>query len=116
MRKWSRMEQKILKAVLLLRRFGNKYQTKEEQLDETREWYPEERESDLDEWIRSLQEDLAKPEEVREAEAEEFRKALEEADGLAFYEDRKRYTSSTAGDYGPSNPWDAPGMSIRDFI
>ena len=31
------MEQKILKAVLLLRRFGNKYQTKEEQLDETRE-------------------------------------------------------------------------------
>ena len=24
--------------------------------------------------------------------------------------------SSTAGDYGPSNPWDAPGMSIRDFI
>lgn len=27
-----------------------------------------------------------------------------------------RYTSCTAGDYGPSNPWDAPGMSIRDFI
>lgn len=24
--------------------------------------------------------------------------------------------SSTAGDYGPSNPWDAPGMSISDFI
>ena len=24
--------------------------------------------------------------------------------------------SSTAGDYGPGNPWDAPGMSIRDFI
>ena len=110
------MEQKVLKAVLLLRRFGNKYQTKEEQLDETREWYPEERESDLDEWIRSLQEDLAKPVEVREAEAEEFRKVLEEADSLAFYEDRKRYTSSTAGDYSPSNPWDAPGMSTRDFI
>ena len=116
MKRWSRMEQKVLKAVLLLRRFGNKYQTKEEQLDETREWYPEERESDLDEWIRSLQEDLAKPVEVREAEAEEFRKVLEEADSLAFYEDRKRYTSSTAGDYSPSNPWDAPGMSTRDFI
>ena len=28
-----------------------------------------------------------------------------------------RYTpSSTNGDYGPSNPWDAPGMSIHDFI
>ena len=24
--------------------------------------------------------------------------------------------SSTFGDYGPSNPWDAPGMSVRDFI
>jgi hypothetical protein len=24
--------------------------------------------------------------------------------------------SSTAGDYSPSNPWDAPGMSVRDFI
>ena len=24
--------------------------------------------------------------------------------------------SATAGDYSPSNPWDAPGMSIRDFI
>ena len=26
------------------------------------------------------------------------------------------YPSSTNGDYSPSNPWDAPGMSIRDFI
>ena len=24
--------------------------------------------------------------------------------------------SAAAGDYGPSNPWDAPGMSVRDFI
>ena len=24
--------------------------------------------------------------------------------------------SATNGDYGPSNPWDAPGMSIKDFI
>ena len=24
--------------------------------------------------------------------------------------------SCTSGDYGPSHPWDAPGMSIRDFI
>ena len=24
--------------------------------------------------------------------------------------------SSTNGDYGPSNPWDAPGMSVSDFI
>lgn len=24
--------------------------------------------------------------------------------------------SATAGDYSPSSPWNAPGMSIRDFI
>lgn len=24
--------------------------------------------------------------------------------------------SSTNGDYSPSNPWGAPGMSIKDFI
>lgn len=24
--------------------------------------------------------------------------------------------SSTNGDYGPSNPWDAPGMSVSDFL
>lgn len=31
-------------------------------------------------------------------------------------DDYRRTPSSTAGDYGPSNPWDAPGMSISDFI
>ena len=25
-------------------------------------------------------------------------------------------SSCTEGDYSPSNPWDAPGMSIHDFI
>lgn len=24
--------------------------------------------------------------------------------------------SATRGDYGPSHPWDAPGMSMKDFI
>ena len=34
------------------------------------------------------------------------------------YDDDEEYymPSSTNGDYSPSNPWDAPGMSIRDFI
>lgn len=33
------------------------------------------------------------------------------------YEEEDYYCpSSTNGDYSPSNPWDAPGMSIRDFI
>ena len=31
-------------------------------------------------------------------------------------EDDEYCPSATAGDYGPGNPWDAPGMSIRDFI
>ena len=31
--------------------------------------------------------------------------------------EEEHYTpSSTMGDYGPGNPWDAPGMSIRDFL
>ena len=33
------------------------------------------------------------------------------------FDERDDYTpSATMGDYSPSNPWDAPGMSIRDFI
>lgn len=33
------------------------------------------------------------------------------------YGDEEPYTpSATRGDYSPSNPWDAPGMSIHDFI
>lgn len=34
-----------------------------------------------------------------------------------FDEDNRLYTSSaTNGDYSPSCPWNAPGMSIKDFI
>lgn len=34
-----------------------------------------------------------------------------------FDEDNRPYTSSaTNGDYSPSCPWNAPGMSIKDFI
>lgn len=39
---------------------------------------------------------------------------------IAFFigedEEEEYSLSASAGDYGPSNPWDAPGMSIRDFI
>lgn len=38
----------------------------------------------------------------------------EEGNPECFTEER--YTSSTNRDYGPGNPWDAPGMSISDFI
>lgn len=30
--------------------------------------------------------------------------------------DEEYVPSAENGDYGPSNPWDAPGMSIHDFI
>jgi hypothetical protein len=31
-------------------------------------------------------------------------------------EDEEYVPSAENGDYGPSNPWDAPGMSVHDFI
>lgn len=38
-----------------------------------------------------------------------------DVDGIRSLDEH--YTSSSSnGDYSPSNPWDAPGMSIRDFI
>lgn len=53
-------------------------------------------------------------------------KKPEYCDDWSYYRDelrppRDKYgdiitTSSTSGDYGPSNPWDAPGMKISDFI
>lgn len=32
------------------------------------------------------------------------------------YNDEEYTPSSTNGDYSPSNPWDAPGMKMSDFI
>lgn len=38
-------------------------------------------------------------------------------DRFAGYVEDDEYTpSATRGDYSPSNPWDAPGMSMSDFI
>ena len=42
---------------------------------------------------------------------EEYGSAAEEED-----EEDQYIHSSTYRDYGPSNPWDAPGMSVKDFI
>ena len=42
-----------------------------------------------------------------------------DVDGIRseFEDDEDDYIpSSTNGDYSPSNPWDAPGMSTKDFI
>lgn len=35
---------------------------------------------------------------------------------LDCYEEEHYCPSATAGDYGPGNPWDAPGCSINMFI
>ena len=36
---------------------------------------------------------------------------LDDSDNNDYYN-----RSSTNGDYSPSSPWDAPGMSVSDFI
>lgn len=90
----------VLKAVLLWRH-TNRHLSKEEQMrmvglmdDGT-----------IREWITMLQD--PNPEQHEE-------------DGYWDGPDsecREEYTPScTAGDYSPSAPWNAPGMSIRDFI
>lgn len=52
------------------------------------------------------------------AEIEEVDGNSEACEGFeqAYDEEDDYCPSSTNGDYSPSNPWDAPGMSIRDFI
>lgn len=53
--------------------------------------------------------------EKEEIERAEGCESYEEGTPSCFEDDE--YTpSATAGDYSPSNPWDAPGMSVRDFI
>lgn len=65
------------------------------------------------------EEELAKLEDEYDEYVMDF---YEEMDALSNeydddLEDNDDYVpSSTNGDYSPSNPWDAPGMSIHDFI
>ena len=92
---------KILKAVLLLRKV-NRYESKEKQMAEIEEFYTDQQ---LDEWIEAMK----NPEPETEYDGEE----------PAYYEPEEPempHTSCTEHDYSQSNPWDAPGMSIRDFI
>ena len=35
---------------------------------------------------------------------------------ISEHEDDEYTPSAENGDYSPSNPWDAPGMSVSDFI
>lgn len=65
----AELKLKILKVTLMLRKLGNKYQSKDEQLAEFTGWFSVDRESDLDEWIEGLREELAKTPEQREEES-----------------------------------------------
>lgn len=102
-------DQQILKAVLLLRRV-NRYTSKEERIAEVNKWFEKGYFTDeqLQEWIAALQTLDIRTDEERLLDMEELAKTETEWE--------REYTSSTARDYGPSNPWDAPGMSVRDFI
>lgn len=92
-------DQKILKAILMLRRWGNKYQTKEEQIAEQHRWLEDDPTyaERLDGWIDSLREDLAlTPEERRAKEEREFEESLireeewERKQAAMYYTDHDR--------------------------
>lgn len=58
--------------------------------------------------------EMATTDEEYEREAADCGKFEE---GTPWCLERDEYCpSATAGDYSPSNPWDAPGMSRKDFI
>lgn len=105
-------DQNILKAVLLLRR-TNRYTSKEEQIAEVNSWFAAGfTDSDLLNWISALKEP-----DPRDDWTQEQWDAYYDDLAMADYEfERNQYTCCTNRDYSPSNPWDAPGMSIRDFI
>lgn len=94
----SNLDQKILKAVLMLRRWGNKSQSKEEQIAEQYKWIEADPEyaNSLDGWIDSLREDLVMSQEERRAkeekEFEEFlaREAEWDLQQQEMYRDRER--------------------------
>lgn len=94
---FCKTEELVLHAVLLLRKI-NRQQTKEEQIREMLK-IPRE---DLVDYIRNFD-------------------AYTTSDSNFIYDEVPLYAEEytpccTNRDYGPSNPWDAPGMSIRDFI
>jgi hypothetical protein len=74
----------------------------------------------LMEWVWMHTEGYGEDEYIRALEnigftADEIEKELSDCcfddDG-----DKEYIPSSTNGDYSPSNPWDAPGMKMKDFI
>ena len=96
----------ILKAVLLLRKVGNRYTTKEEQVAEVQGWFDKGymTDSSLQDWIESLKEELVKTPEQLEAESEELLERLCEAEAEQARQEMESFSCCSARDYGPSNP------------
>ena len=92
------IEQKILKAVRMLRRLVDTDQTKEELIAEQKHWLEEDPKyaGTLDEWIESMRADLAlSPEELEVKREQEFQEFLErevewDRQEMEMYRDRDR--------------------------
>lgn len=105
---------KILKATLILREIlGIRSNSKEETIRIGQEYT----DSQLSSWIDLLHEEIQKSKETREKEAEErIQWEMDNDSPQEYMKSGREYTCCTSHDYGPSNPWDAPGMCVRDFI
>ena len=72
--------------------------------------------AELSFWISFLREESHKAEDIRKKEAEErIQWEVDHDSPQNCMESGREYTCCTNHDYGPLNPWDAPGMSARDF-
>ena len=111
---------KILKIVLLQKIvFKILYRSKEERIKNLEKWVRKGyvTDFDLDEMIAALKAELEKTAEQRNAEAKERIQKEMEVEAEAEYRRRmedEQYNQSR--EYGPSCPWNAPGMSVSDFI
>ena len=90
-----------------------KIQNKEKQIEKISRFSDEL----LDAWIQSLLLDCRKTREEFEKESLETIKRLEEYELKETQKEIEYLRQEEEGrGYGPGNPWDAPGMSIQDFI
>lgn len=97
--------EELLDEAVMLLRVVNTYESEEKQ----REYFEKLPDEELAEYVASTYKEgfLRLTDEDRE---QMWKREVE-------WELRERECrSATARDYGPSNPWDAPGMSVKDFI
>lgn len=89
-------DQMILKAVLMLRKYGNTCKSKEEQIAEQKEWLEKGYYGDGDafvEWIDWLREELQKTQEQREEESRIACEEMAEREAEMEYQERMANSS-----------------------